>query len=127
MGQYIEYERLHFDASKKVSKLKSSGMAVRSVLQVFAGLLKVAGPDCCVDCPAVLIVKLQAYGSVPLDAVDLEEGKKLIEADKKRLKTRRKALKATVQGVPLPTACAGMKIKAETAGSELVKVHLPPC
>ena len=58
MGQYIEYERLHFDASKKVSKLKSSSIAVRSVLQVFAGLLKVAGPDCCVDCPAVLTVLL---------------------------------------------------------------------
>ena len=41
IGRYIEYERLHFDKAKKVSKLKSSGMAVQSVLRVFGGLLKV--------------------------------------------------------------------------------------
>ena len=68
---------------------------------------------------------LQAYGSIPLDSVDLEQGEKLIEADRKRLKTRRKALKATIQGVPLPAACVGITIKAETAVSSLVKVHPP--
>ena len=63
------------------------------------------------------------YGSLPPEAVDLKEAKALSVKNKEELKKRRKALKATVEGRPLPKKCAGMHIKKESAASQLVKVN----
>jgi len=65
------------------------------------------------------------YGSLPPEAVDLKEALVLSAKSKGELKMRRKALKATINGRPLPTKCAGMQIKKESAAGQLVKVCYP--
>ena len=67
------------------------------------------------------------YGSLPPEAVDLIQKEALVLSAKSKgeLKMRRKALKATINGRPLPTKCAGMQIKKESAAGQLVKVCYP--
>ena len=65
--------------------MKPSGMAVGNMLQLFIGVFK-------------------RYGSLPQYAVDLADAKKLIAKDTMQMKLKRQAIKATIEGRPLPQA-----------------------